>query len=371
MKQGKISETIENRSVLKYVRQTQETNTRGAGQTTDCALFSCQTVTFPVAEQLLMRHAIYAAVSDLAAKGHVAEGITCAVTLPERVRESKLKQMMEEAVAICQSLSIRIEGQQVLVSGSVICPVVTVNAWGRKKLSDANLQSRTLSVDGTEQIVDMHMEEVRNTAGVDVKKVRNTNNKCTDTNIMQQMLSADRMSGADIVVTKYIGGPGASLVALKKEEELLVRFPRALVAQVQDFSSRGALSVLPEAQIALRHETVCMVPVQEGGIFAALWDLAKLCKSGLSVELKKIPMKQSIVEVCNYYDLNPYELLSSGCLLMAAKEDGEALVAELLDAGIPAAIIGSLTDGNDKVITNGEETRYLDLPKPDQIRQVL
>ena len=77
------------------------------------------------------------------------------------------------------------------------------------------------------------------------------------------------------------------------------------------------------------------------------------------------------MEVCNYYDLNPYELLSSGCLLMAAKEDGEALVAELLNAGIPAAIIGSLTDGNDKVITNGEETRYLDLPKPDQIRQVL
>lgn len=343
MKQGKISETIENRSVLKYVRQTQETNTRGAGQTTDCALFSCQTVTFPVAEQLLMRHAIYAAVSDLAAKGRAAEGITCAVTLPERVRESKLKQMMEEAVAICQSLSIRIEGQQVLVSGSVICPVVTVNAWGRKKLSDADLQSRTLSVDGTEQIGDNHM---------------------------QQMLSADHMSGADIVVTKYIGGPGASLVALKKEEELLARFPRALVAQVQDFSSRGALSVLPEAQIALRHETVCMVPVQEGGIFAALWDLAKLCKSGLSVELKKIPMKQSIVEVCNYYDLNPYELLSSGCLLMAAK-DGEALVAELLDVGIPAAIIGSLTDGNDKVITNGEETRYLDLPKPDRIRQVL
>ena len=345
MKQGKISETIENRSVLKYVRQTQETNTRGAGQTTDCALFSCQTVTFPVAEQLLMRHAIYAAVSDLAAKGHVAEGITCAVTLPERVRESKLKQMMEEAVAICQSLSIRIEGQQVLVSGSVICPVVTVNAWGRKKL--------------VQKTVHTHADEAQETKRM-----------CEDTDVGLKTLSPGRMSGADIVVTKYIGGPGASLVALKKEEELLARFPRALVAQVQDFSSRGALSVLPEAQIALRHETVCMVPVQEGGIFAALWDLAKLCKSGLSVELKKIPMKQSIVEVCNYYDLNPYELLSSGCLLMAAK-DGEALVAELFDVGIPAAIIGSLTDGNDKVITNGEETRYLDLPKPDRIRQVL
>lgn len=338
MKQGIISETIENRSVLKYVRQTQETNTSGAGQKTDCALFSCQTVTFPVAEHLLMRHAIYAAIDDLVAKGRMPEGITCAITLPERVRESKLKLMMEEAVTICQEHSVRIEGQQVLVSDSVICPVVTVTAWGQKKLSDANLQGRTLPVDVTEQIVGMHMEEVRNTA--------------------------------DIIVTKYIGGQGASLVAHKKEEELLTRFPRALVAQVQDFSSHGALSVLPEAQIALRHGKVCMLSVNEGGLFASLWDLAKLCKSGLSVELKKIPMKQSIVEVCNYYDLNPYELLSSGCLLMAAK-DGETLVGEFLDAGIPAAIIGRLTDDNDKVITNGEETRYLDLPKPDQIRQVL
>lgn len=359
MKQGIISETIENRSVLKYVRQTQEINTSGAEQITDCALFSCHTVTFPVAEYLLMRHAIYAAVNDLFVKGCVAEGIICAITLPERVRESKLKQMMEEAVTICQALSIKIEGQQVLVSDSVNHPVVTVTAWGRNKLANANLSCQCVTGKDMAETVPTYANGTQ-----EMKDI------CADTDAGQKLQFAGQMAGADIVVTKYIGGQGASLVAFKKEEELLSRFPRTLVKQTQDFSSRKALSVLPEAQIALRHGTVCMLPVNEGGIFAALWDLAKLCRSGLSVELKKIPMKQSIVEVCNFYDLNPYELLSSGCLLFAAK-DAEALVAELYEAGIPAAIIGRLTDDNDKIITNGEETRYLDLPKPDQIRQVL
>lgn len=34
-------------------------------------------------------------------------------------------------------------------------------------------------------------------------------------------------------------------------------------------------------------------------------------------------------------------------------------------------MIGQTTDGNDRIIQNGEEIRYLDLPKPDQIRKIL
>lgn len=332
MKQGRISETIENRSVLKYIRQLQKTNTSGAEQTTDCALFSCQTVTFPVAEALLMRHAIYAAVNDLAAKGFATEGITCAVTLPLRVRESKLKQMMEEAVTICRELSCQIETQQVLVTESVNCPVVTITAFGRQGQTESEGARREKS--------------------------------------RLQSLTKGAMAGADILVTKYIGGQGVSLVAHKKEEELLTRFPKALVTQGKEFSSPKALSILPEVKIARQQEGACMVPIYEGGIFAALWNLAKLCGTGLNVELKKIPMKQTIVEICNFYDMNPYELLSSGCLLIAAW-DGKALAGKLLSGGIPAAVIGRLTDDNDKIIQNDGEIRYLDLPKPDQIRGIL
>ena len=63
----------------------------------------------------------------------------------------------------------------------------------------------------------------------------------------------------------------------------------------------------------------------------------------------KIPMDQTVVEICNYYDLNPYEILSSGSALLFAKQ-GQQLCEELEEIGIPAAVIGQTTDGNDRII---------------------
>ena len=113
-----------------------------------------------------------------------------------------------------------------------------------------------------------------------------------------------------------------------------------------------------------------MQAVREGGIFASLWELAERAGVGLHIDLMKIPMDQTVVEICNYYDLNPYEILSSGSALLFAKQ-GQQLCEELAAIGIPAAVIGQTTDGNDRIIQNGEEIRYLDLPKPDQIRKIL
>ena len=51
-------------------------------------------------------------------------------------------------------------------------------------------------------------------------------------------------------------------------------------------------------------------------------------------------------------------------------DNGEALAAALAAADIPAAVIGRTTDGNDRVILNEGEKRFLDKPKTDQIYNV-
>jgi hydrogenase maturation factor len=38
--------------------------------------------------------------------------------------------------------------------------------------------------------------------------------------------------------------------------------------------------------------------------------------------------------------------------------------------GIPASVIGRITDGNDRVIVNGDEKRYLEPPKSDELYKV-
>ena len=48
--------------------------------------------------------------------------------------------------------------------------------------------------------------------------------------------------------------------------------------------------------------------------------------------------------------------------VLIGTEHGEDLVRRLREEGIPAAIIGRVTDGNDRTICRGEETRFLTPP---------
>ena len=59
-------------------------------------------------------------------------------------------------------------------------------------------------------------------------------------------------------------------------------------------------------------------------------------------------------------------LISSGCLLIGTSK-GNEMVDKLVAAGIPAAVIGRIIKGNDRVILNGEERRYLEAPKTDEL----
>ena len=54
--------------------------------------------------------------------------------------------------------------------------------------------------------------------------------------------------------------------------------------------------------------------------------------------MKKIPIKQETVEICEVFGLNPYELISGGALLMVTP-DGGALVGKFHEAGIPEKIL--------------------------------
>jgi len=47
------------------------------------------------------------------------------------------------------------------------------------------------------------------------------------------------------------------------------------------------------------------------------------------------------------------------------------LAEDLENKGINGIVIGSTNDGNDKIIVNQEEIRYLEPPVPDEINKLL
>ena len=91
---------------------------------------------------------------------------------------------------------------------------------------------------------------------------------------------------------------------------------------------------------------------------------------GIDVDFNKIPVCQEIIEVCEMFDINPYELESGGCLLMTFGKEYD-IVRILEDNDIPVSIIGYMQEGNDKIIRNMDEIRFLDMPKCDEVYKII
>lgn len=78
---------------------------------------------------------------------------------------------------------------------------------------------------------------------------------------------------------------------------------------------------------------------------------------GAEFSLRRIPIKQGTIEVCERMGLNPYRLYSRECFLLAS-ENGGRTVRLLADKGVAAAVVGSITGSIAKIITDGEEHSF-------------
>ena len=171
-------------------------------------------------------------------------------------------------------------------------------------------------------------------------------------------------AGQDIIITKWIGLEGTADLAARNREKLNVRYPAYLVEEAAAFDRY--YSILPEAATAVKSGGCTMHDVSEGGVFAALWEMAEGAGVGLTIDMKKLPLRQETVEVCEFCYVNPYELRSGGSLIFASPE-GTAVVEALAAEGIPAVIVGRFSDSNERLILNEDEVRYMDRPQRDEI----
>ncbi len=327
MRVGKIPESVLKRSVFQQIHTRREEVFLGAGVGEDCAavklledemfVISTDPVTGTATD--IGHLAIHVTLNDLASSGAEPVGVMLTILLPEQAQETDLKQMMGQIEKACAQANVQIMGGHTEVTRAVNQPIVNVCGVGKVKIG------RLVSTAGAKP-------------------------------------------GDDILATKWIGLEGTSILAKEKEQELLGRYPKELVKVAQEFAQY--LSVLPEAAVAMESGVSAMHDVTEGGIFGALWELAESSGVGLEIDLKKIPVKQETIEVCEFFNINPYELISSGCMLMASP-DGNTLVRKLNKAGIHAAVIGKATTGNDRILRNEEEQRFLEPPKTDELYKIV
>ncbi len=334
MKTGKIPEPALKRSVLKKIQFQSEYLQSGAGVGEDCAVFASKdsgetavcvnTVTGDLA--CIGIYAVHAAVNNIAAGGAVPEAVLVAAVFPAGIQEPQLRAVMGQIGETAKELGVAVAGGHTEISDLVQAPILSMTGLGR--LGREYITPSAAKADGA------------------VKRAA---------------------PGQDVVMTKWAGLAGTALIAREKREALLARYPAHMIDAAVALERH--LSVVPEAAIAGKSGICSMHDASRGGIFAALWELAEKAGVGLEIDLKAIPIRQETVEICNYFDVNPYELVAGGSLLITAR-NGHDLVRILEKENIPAAVIGKVTDSHDRIVVNGEERRFLEPSKSDGVYKV-
>ena len=339
---GKLTESIYERSVVKVVKANSTENRKfydGAGLGADCAILTAdagaeekcagivsgQAMASGTDTKVLVRAYLAAVNHTIACSANrAAPGLqytyaNLTVAVPKKLREIKVRGMVEAVSVQAEETGIPILSCNIQVSQAVAEPIVTC-------------------------VVNAGLE-----------------NKCGSNPVLRRKKA---LADEEIVMTKWLGLEGTAVIAQGSMERLCGRYPADIVEEAADFYRY--LSVVPEAATAVKSDASYLHVVREGGVYGALWELAAVNGVGLVVDLKRIPVRQETIEVCEFFDLNPYELMAGGSLLIVTP-DGRGLVQALENAGVPAAVIGHTTQGNDRVIRHGEESRFLEPANGDEL----
>lgn len=326
MEIGKVPENILKRSVFKKLTVKRPEVLVHAGVGEDCAALA------PTEDALVLstdpitgtakdigKLAFHITANDIASSGAELVGMLLTIIFSPDSTETELKEIMKDVTELAAQYQVEILGGHTEVSAAVNQTLVSVTGVGR-----------------------IAPGKMVTTGGL--------------------------KPGQDLVVSKWIGLEGTAILAAEKEEKLLAELPSEIVETAKGFGK--LLSVIPDSRVAMEIGVSAMHDVTEGGIFGALWEMAAASDVGLEVDLKKIPIRQETIEVCEVFDINPYMLMSSGAMLIGT-DHGSQLVEALKRTGIHASVIGRATEGNDRVILNGEERRFLEPSKTDELFRVV
>lgn len=317
MRTGKLSEAIRKRSVLKKITYKSPGLLCGVNAWEGCSrldvgvrehmVFSADAVTGYA--DILAEKAFYRTMNRVTASGAEPGGVLSTLFLPETADESELRKIMGRLAELADAGQIDILGTHTEVLSTVTQPLLSLTGVG---FSGA-----------------------------------------------EETMCRTAKPGDDIVMTKWAGATGAAEMVMSEqnaaENRLRMRFSADFLEHTME--QFGLLNSMPDARAA--DEGVSMrYCAGEGGVFDALWQLGEACGTGLEVDLKKIPIRQETVEICEFFDWNPY-LISSDGVLLAVTPFGERLVETLSEEGISAAVIGTITSERARVVRNGDERRYL------------
>lgn len=325
MRTGKLPEHTLKRSILNPIRYRSKDIAFRSAIGHDGAVLGNMVTSIATTAFCYTGNEMYAldnAINNIIAAGGRPYGISVAILMPEHSDEAVLRAIMDRLAISAEAYRVDIVAGHTELVPSVVQPTVTITAYGTVLWKNQH------------------------------EKVR---------------------EDMDIVMTKWVGLYGGAILAKLKEAELATRYPLSYVKMAASYMKETSL--MPELSVieaAVAENLNCILAahdVSNGGIFGALWQLLSACNCGARLAVEKMPVKQEIIEVSEYFDINPYMMNGQGSMLLVT-ENGQELTDAFMQAGIMANVIGTTTKEKDRVVMVGEEERYLVPPKGDALNAV-
>ncbi|SHJ99312.1 hydrogenase expression/formation protein HypE [Paramaledivibacter caminithermalis DSM 15212] len=266
------------------------------------------------------RLAVHINCNDIASNGVEPLGLMMTILAPEETTEEEIDEIMKQASTEAAKLNVEIIGGHTEITGAVNRIVISATAIGRQLKTD-----------------------IVKTSGAKV--------------------------GDKIIMTKTAGLEGTGIIAHDLEEKLSLIFSREMIESAKKMVDK--ISVVKEGIIAGKIGASSMHDVTEGGILGAVWEICKASKVGCNIYLDRIPIAEETKKICDFFDIDPLKLISSGTMLITITGDKkDQLIKNLNESGIDASVIGEITQEGRYIVRHDEQTE-IQPPESDELYKVI
>lgn len=180
--------------------------------------------------------------------------------------------------------------------------------------------------------------------------------------------------GDRILLTKSVPIEATAILARECSEQISQDLTPDELAQASDYLYEPGISVLHDAQLARQAgQVTAMHDPTEGGLLAALWELAQASNCQLVIDLEKVPISDLSAQICQIFEIDPLAAIASGALLLTAPQRDTPSICRTLNAsGIPCCEIGDVQSGNATVWSRSAlGNKPLPCPSRDEIATVI
>jgi len=179
----------------------------------------------------------------------------------------------------------------------------------------------------------------------------------------EYVTSSGAKPGNSIIVTKSIALEGTAILANEGEKYLIPKVGTETVDRAKVL--RSQISVVAEGIAAFETGYVtAMHDPTEGGLSGGLHEICDASDVGFEIYDKAIPVDDSTKAICQALEIDPIELISSGCMIVCCRQEHvNEVVNAIHSRGVSASVIGKIVDNPTHRITITDSRSY-PLPRP-------